>query len=93
MNIKIGNDYVVSSDKLNWILKERHVTNPDHPLSKSKVAEERFETIGYYGRFEYLLNSLLDKELRQLDINTLEELKESLFHIKNKLKIESEGLE
>jgi hypothetical protein len=84
MGIKLGN-YNIERDKMNWILQEKRVSNPNHPNSKGEV-KVRYVEVGYYGKIEHLVNALLNKELLQSDINTLEDIKTTLYQAQNVLK-------
>ena len=88
MEIKIGDKYLVVTDKYNWILKEKRIIDPKHHFSKSDDSAERWVDIGYYTKLEHIVNSLLEKELKESECNSIRELKETILHIKNALKIE-----
>ncbi|USK56557.1 hypothetical protein LIS82_08835 [Cytobacillus solani] len=88
MAIIVGDKYLIDSDKYNWILKEKRVSNPDHHLSKSSETKEHFVDIGYFGKIEHLINSLLNRDLKSYEINSLDDLKQTLKQMENKLKIE-----
>lgn len=83
MGIKLGN-FNIERDKYNWVLQEKRVPNANHPMTKS--TEARFVDVGYFGKVEHLINALLNKELLRSDVNTLDDIKQTLFHIENTLK-------
>ncbi|MEC1723925.1 hypothetical protein P9E34_04085 [Schinkia azotoformans] len=88
--IHIGENYRIDKDKLNWILQEKRVTDPNHHKTKSDIPEERWIDIGYFGRIEQLLNHLLNSHLLQSNVNTLEDIKTLLKQTENILKIRVE---
>lgn len=88
MQIQLGENYLITTDKYNWILKEKRVTDPDHHLAKSDKAEIYYVDIGYYGKLEHLIKSLLNKELKGSEVNSVEGLLSCLKQTENKLKIE-----
>lgn len=73
MNLQIGEDYRVVSDSNNLILLRKRVSDPNHHFS-SGVPRVSWEVEGYYGRYEHLVNHLVEKEIRMSDATTLEEL-------------------
>lgn len=93
MEIKIGEKYVIAADKYNWILQERKFKDPNHPMTKETTPDEKLVDIGYYGKLEHLCNSLLNKDLKQSECNTIQELLNKLESWENEVKKAVEGLE
>ncbi len=86
MPIQIDEKYRIESDKYCWILQEKKTKNPKHHLSKSESPNERWMDVGYYADLHQLISALLDRELKQGDINTLTDIKKELLQIENRLK-------
>jgi hypothetical protein len=85
--ITINDKFRIDSDKWNWILQEKKIGDPKHQFAKSDAPTERWENVGYYSNIKKLASRLLDEDLKQSDANTLEGIKDTLFHVENSLKI------
>lgn len=59
--IKINEKYVVDSDNLQYILKEKKTAKSDN---KKSLGKDYYVTIGYYGSLESLANALLEKQIK-----------------------------
>jgi hypothetical protein len=70
MNIQVGENYRIESDKYNYILKKRHVSDPNHRFSSGQ-AKETWEDIGYYSKLEHLVNRLVELEVKTSDTTNL----------------------
>lgn len=64
LNISLFNDYVILSDKFQYIL--------------GKKVSDRIVYEGFYPKLEDLLNSFLDKQIRALNCTSVEELKKEV---------------
>lgn len=90
MEIKIGDNFIVTSDEYNWILKQKQVSDPNHRFSKSKTPVERFVVVGYFGKIEQLTNSLLERYLKVSEATNIQDLIKTLQQAQNVLKIDVE---
>lgn len=70
MNIKID-DYVITSDPLQYILNERRVKG----VKSRTPGEVALHPIGYYTSLHGLLTALFDKKLRKSTAGTIKDLK------------------
>ena len=66
MEIRLTEDYRVTDDPLQYILQERMI--------REKDGSEYWVNIGYYGSLEYLVRGLLNHEIHDADIHSLEEV-------------------
>ncbi|HEY8444689.1 MAG TPA: hypothetical protein VIK94_01020 [Bacilli bacterium] len=92
MEIMIDEKYRITSDVYCWILQEKKISNPNHHLSKTNTSKERWIDVGYYRDLDHLIKSLLERKLRQEHVNTLNDLKNTMIQIENKLKTKIDEL-
>jgi hypothetical protein len=87
MRIEIGKYIVRSLDQYNFVLEERKQTKKCVVAGKViEGGQERIETVGYYGRLEMVLKSLLNKHLRDSDdIDTTSKLLNALSRAEERL--------
>lgn len=72
MNLQVGENYRIETDKYNYILKKRHVSDPNHRFSNGQ-AKETWNDIGYYAKLEHLVNVLIEQEVKDSDtVNLLD---------------------
>ncbi|AJK17675.1 hypothetical protein B7R70_05340 [Yersinia pseudotuberculosis] len=69
MNIKIGEKYVVTSDRLQFILNEVKVSQK----GKNK-GQERLEPIAYYSTISQLVAGLINRHVGEAQINSFASL-------------------
>jgi hypothetical protein len=84
MNIQISENYRIVTDKLNYILQERKVTDPNHKWSNGE-SKEKWLDVGYFSQLRYLADYLVDLEIRQEAINDLVSFDKRIEMIKIKL--------
>lgn len=84
MNIKLNDKYRITSDTHNYILQEGKYPDPHHKMTKN-THEIRWNDVGYYGNINHLIESLLEREIKESDaynwsdvIKKLEETKVSI---------------
>jgi hypothetical protein len=70
MNIQVGENYRIESDKYNYILKNRKVSDPTHRFSKG-IAKETWEDVGYFSKLEHLVHRLIELEVKTSDTTNL----------------------
>lgn len=73
MNIQVGDNYLIKSDNMNYILYKKGMTDPNHRFSKG-VAKEYWEVVGYYHRWSQLANALLERELKESEALLFQDL-------------------
>lgn len=66
MEIKLTENYRITDDPLQYILQGRCI--------REKDGSEYWVNVGYYGTFEYLVRGLLNHEIHEADIHSLEEV-------------------
>ncbi|WP_374930374.1 DUF5405 family protein [Serratia marcescens] len=69
MEIKIGTEFVITSDNLQFILNTVKVGK----TGKSE-GQERYEAIGYYPTINQLVNSLIHNSVRNSSVNSIASL-------------------
>lgn len=60
MEIYINDDYLITSDSLNYMLQKRGIAEKG-----DKVGSETFRTLGYYSTLESLFGDLINKHIRE----------------------------
>jgi len=78
MQINIGEKYVVTSDKLQLILKERKVKGKD---AGDRAGETYLSTVGFYPKLSYLINALCELEVRLSDIQSLQAMQQHISRV------------
>ena len=72
MNIRIGENYRIESDHYNYILKKRHVSDPNHRFSGG-IAKETWKDAGFYPSLDSLVRALIEQEIKGVDtVNLLD---------------------
>jgi hypothetical protein len=87
LQIMVGDNYIITADDYNFILQERKISDPNHHLSKSKVATEKLVTVGYYSRMEHVTNALIQRDIKAMGNVTLQEVLSLLKSKENELTI------
>lgn len=82
MPLQLNDDYRIEKDKLNWILQERRVSEPD---DETEIPQERWVNIGFFGKIEHLVNRLISDGLKESEANTFGEFLKSLHDIEKRL--------
>jgi len=81
MNIEIGNNFVITSDRHNVILNEK-ITRKNG----KNAGEVRLKTIGYYATLTGCLEGLVDYSVRMSKATTVEELMREIKDLKKMIK-------
>lgn len=71
MEIAIGKDYVITSDAYNVILNKRY---DKKDKAGNDLGEEALKQIGYYPNLIKACTALLNKEIKQSDAKSVDEL-------------------
>ncbi|MFV5926729.1 hypothetical protein ACLIKC_06565 [Klebsiella aerogenes] len=80
--IELGDKYVVTGSKHDLILSEKKKVSDE----KSKnFGNEILVRLGYYSKFEHLVKELCHREILQSEAQTLEELRDYIFALGEKL--------
>ena len=87
MDIRIGENYRITKDSLNFILLRKKKSDPNHHFSKG-VARESWGIVGYYSKFEHLADSLIEKEIKENEVKILLELVAFVKEIKQHLTVQ-----
>ena len=72
MEIQLNDNYRITSDKLNYILQK--LIHPDPTHHKTKDISPRWVDVGYYGNLSHLINSLIELEIKESEVNNLIDL-------------------
>jgi hypothetical protein len=78
MEIKIGTEFVITSDSLQFILNTVKVGK-----SGKNEGQERFEPIGYYPTINQLVNGLIHHAVRNSSVTSIASLAAEIGHIGN----------
>lgn len=70
MNLKINNDYCITSDTYCLMLNQIK--------TNTKTGKEYLVVVGYYGDLESLIKALLEREVRMSDVSKITDLKNHL---------------
>lgn len=73
MNIQVGDNYLIKSDNLNYILYRKHVSDPNHRFSSGE-AKASWEPVGYFNRWKQLASYLLERELKESEALLFQDL-------------------
>ncbi|HDL7629663.1 TPA: DUF5405 family protein [Yersinia enterocolitica] len=76
MNIKIGEQHLITSDSLQFILNEIKISKE----GKNK-GQERLEPIGYYPTIEMLVAGLIRRHVGTAEVNSFSSLADEIEHI------------
>lgn len=78
LDMKITDDYKISSDEHNIILEKKRVSK------KGKI--NSWSVVGYYPMFEMAADELVEKNIREMDAKSLKELSNSIEALKDAIK-------
>ncbi|HGW0999874.1 TPA: hypothetical protein ACNPUC_004026 [Raoultella planticola] len=80
--IELGDTYVVTGSAQDLILSEKKAVTDE----KSKnFGNKTLSRIGYYSKFEHLVKELCHREILQSEAQSLEELRDYIFALGEKL--------
>ena len=75
MKINLNDKYVITSDTYCYVLNKKMVNK--------KTNKEYLLAVGYYGNLEHLVDSLINREIRELEINSIQGVLEVIENAKN----------
>lgn len=74
MNIRLNEDYQLTSDRLQYILQERKV-----PEKGKNIGKEYWDNVGYYSKLQNAIDDYIDMRVRASDAKSIAEI---ITHIK-----------
>lgn len=74
MNIRLNEDYQLTSDRLQYILQERKVSTKGENIGK-----EYWDNVGYYSKLQNAIDDYIDMRVRASDAKSIAEI---ITHIK-----------
>lgn len=75
MEINLNDKYVITSDTYCYVLNKKMVNK--------NTNEEYLSAVGYYGDLKHLVDSLINREIRELEINSIQGVLEVIENAKN----------
>lgn len=83
LNIRIDEDYKITSDKMNFMLEHRTIVKPGPLTNPANIGNENWEAEGYYRTIQQVLTEYARKKVLVSDVKTFNELFQLLDDIKN----------
>ena len=80
MELKINDNYKITTDSMNYIMNEKQVVK-----SGKKKGQVKWKSIGYYSSLESLFNNYFDVRLMKSNANGLSEVLEVCKEIKEEI--------
>ncbi|EPY4328946.1 DUF5405 family protein [Klebsiella quasipneumoniae] len=78
--IELGEKYVVTGSTHDLILNEKKIVKEG-----KNAGQETLSRLGYYSKFEHLVKELCHREILQSEAQSLEELRDYIFALGEKL--------
>ena len=75
MEINLNDKYVITSDTYCYVLNKKMVNK--------KTNEEYLSAAGYYGDLEHLVDSLINREVRESEVTSIQGVLEVIENAKN----------
>ena len=75
MTIKLNEKYILSTDTYCYVLSEKKI--------KKDSDEEYLIPVGYYGNLEQLINSLINKEICESEVNSIKDVLKTITDVRN----------
>ena len=75
MEINLNDKYVITSDAYCYVLNKKMVNK--------KTNEEYLSAVGYYGNLEQLIDSLINREVRESEVTSIQGVLEVIENAKN----------
>ncbi|MBU5266229.1 hypothetical protein [Virgibacillus proomii] len=93
LNIRINENYRITSDNFNVILRKRKLVDPTKAPNwqqrKAKVASPeitvKWEDVGYYPKIEQAINAVVDKTILDSDAETIPQLLAEISQIRRQI--------
>ena len=81
MEIKLHDDYRLTSDRYQYILQERRISQKGENIGK-----EYWGNIGYYSNLQIALDDYVDKRVKLSDVKSITEIINHLKELKKEVK-------
>ena len=81
MEIKLHDDYRLTSDRYQYILQERKV-----PQKGKNIGKEYWDNIGYYSKLQNALDDYIDMRVKLSDVKSITEIINHLKELKKEVK-------
>ena len=93
VNIRINNDYRITSDQYQFVLNERYISDPTKaPGWKKREAEgadptprEKWREVGYYGTIESASKAVINRSIRESEAQSLAEVVDLIYEVKRNI--------
>ncbi|GAA0489438.1 DUF5405 family protein [Tatumella punctata] len=86
MKIEIDGKYVITGDQNQFILNEKKVVKEG-----KNAGQEALAVVGYYPKLSWLINSLIVRDIRTSDIDSLEAIQQRITEIGRQCEAACEG--
>lgn len=86
MKIEIDGKYVITGDQNQFILNEKKVVKEG-----KNAGQETLAVVGYYPKLSWLINSLIPRDIRTADIDSLQAIQERINEIGRQCEVAFEG--
>lgn len=80
LHIELGEKYVVTGSSHDLILNEKKIAKEG-----KNAGQQVLSRLGYYSKFEHLVRELMHREILQSEAQTLEELRDNIAELSEKL--------
>ena len=80
LHIELGEKYVVTGSSHDLILNEKKIAKEG-----KNAGQQVLSRLGYYSKFEHLVRELMHREILQSETQTLEELRDHIAELSEKL--------
>ena len=87
MKIEIDGKYVITGDQNQFILNEKRIVKEG-----KNAGQETLAVVGYYPKLSWLINSLIARDIRTADIDSLKEIQERIDEIGRQCEAAFEGV-
>lgn len=87
MNIQLNENYLLTSDSYNVILKKKRV-----PKEGNEHKEPVYDIVGFYGSLEAACNGYLNKEVNMSNAESIEQLVEEVKAVREAIAKMTKGL-
>ena len=87
MELRLTDDYRLTTDAYNYILQKRRVIQDEE---SENFGKESWSNVSYHGRFKDVISKLIDLEIKQSDVTDLQELEDLIFMVERDISLELE---
>lgn len=86
MKLTIGENFRVYTDEYNWVLEQKSIVSAER--SKTGQPYETWAKVGYFGNPHHLIRNVLERDLKDSECKSIQELQTRLESAEKRLKIE-----